>query len=100
MQMMSTMGRSSRTAAACLTAALLVSACSSSATTSSPGSAASPGSASSGPPLVIGASMSLSGDFAELAGPAKKGYELWAATVMPTDPSTRESSSMAITYST
>jgi branched-chain amino acid transport system substrate-binding protein len=31
--------------------------------------------------LVIGASMSLSGDFANLADPAKKGYELWAATV-------------------
>jgi branched-chain amino acid transport system substrate-binding protein len=30
---------------------------------------------------MIGASMSLSGDFADLAGPAKKGYELWAATV-------------------
>src|SRR5260370_11060823 len=81
MQMMSTMGRSGRTAAVCLTAALLVGACSSAATTSSPGSAASPGSASSGPPLVIGASMSLSGDFADLAGPAKKGYELWADTV-------------------
>src|SRR6266851_887213 len=81
MQMMSTMGRSSRTAAACLTAALLAGACSSSATTSSPGSAASPGSPSSGPPLVIGASMSLSGDFADLASPAKKGYELWADTV-------------------
>jgi branched-chain amino acid transport system substrate-binding protein len=34
-----------------------------------------------GTPLVIGASMSLSGDFAELAGPAKEGYELWAETV-------------------
>jgi branched-chain amino acid transport system substrate-binding protein len=32
-------------------------------------------------PLVIGASLSLSGDFAELAEPAKKGYELWAETV-------------------
>lgn len=32
-------------------------------------------------PLVIGASLSLSGDFAELAEPAKKGYELWADTV-------------------
>jgi branched-chain amino acid transport system substrate-binding protein len=31
--------------------------------------------------MVIGASMSLSGDFADLADPAKKGYELWAATV-------------------
>jgi branched-chain amino acid transport system substrate-binding protein len=32
-------------------------------------------------PLVIGASISLSGDFADLAQPAKKGYELWADTV-------------------
>jgi branched-chain amino acid transport system substrate-binding protein len=31
--------------------------------------------------LVIGASLSLSGDFAEFADPAKKGYELWAETV-------------------
>jgi branched-chain amino acid transport system substrate-binding protein len=60
----------------CAATALLLGACSSSATTSSPGAATS-----SGPPLVIGASMSLSGDFADLAGPAKKGYELWAATV-------------------
>jgi branched-chain amino acid transport system substrate-binding protein len=31
--------------------------------------------------MVIGASMSLSGDFATLADPALKGYKLWAATV-------------------
>ena len=76
MHMMSTVGRSGRTALACLAAALLLGACSSAATTTSAGSATS-----SGPPLVIGVSMSLSGDFADLAGPAKMGYELWADTV-------------------
>src|SRR5258705_3367675 len=91
-----------------LAAALLLGACGSSATktqtsgpstsspslttapltTSGPGpttAVSTPSSASSttvaGPPLVIGASMSLSGDFAEYADPAKKGYELWAETV-------------------
>src|SRR5258708_34412706 len=57
-------------------AALLLGACGGSGTSSSPGS-----STDSKPPLVIGASMSLSGDFATLAGPALKGYQLWAATV-------------------
>src|SRR5258708_31119278 len=76
-RMVSTVGRSRWSVLGCVAAALLLGACSSSATTSSPGSAKS----SSGPPLVIGASMSLSGDFANLADPAKKGYELWAATV-------------------
>src|ERR1700730_1067771 len=76
-RMVSTVGRSRWSVLGCVAAALLLGACSSSATASSPGSAKS----SSRPPLVIGSSMSLSGDFAELAGPAKKGYELWAATV-------------------
>jgi branched-chain amino acid transport system substrate-binding protein len=53
-----------------LAAALLLGAC------STPNS-----SNASGSPLVIGASMSLSGDFANLAAPAKNGYELWADTV-------------------
>ena len=68
----------------CLAAALLMGACSSSAKTaptSSPAGSSPATTAPLGPPLVIGASMSLSGDFAELADPAKKGYELWAATV-------------------
>src|SRR3984893_12651187 len=74
-----TVGRSDRAGLAFLAAALLLGACSTSA---SPPRASSPGSTTaSRPPLVIGSSMSLSGDFAELAGPAKKGYELWAATV-------------------
>src|SRR3984893_5146077 len=76
-RMVSTVGRSRWSVLGCVAAALLLGACSSSATASSPGSAKS----SSAPPLVIGASMSLSGDFANLADPAKKGYELWAATV-------------------
>jgi branched-chain amino acid transport system substrate-binding protein len=69
---------------ACIAAALLLAACSSSAKTAPPNgpTGSSPTSpVRTGPPLVIGASMSLSGDFADLAGPAKKGYELWAATV-------------------
>jgi branched-chain amino acid transport system substrate-binding protein len=74
--MMSTVGRPGRTVLACLAAALLLGACSSAATTTSAGSATS-----SEPPLVIGVSMSLSGDFADLAGPAYKGYQLWADTV-------------------
>jgi branched-chain amino acid transport system substrate-binding protein len=59
-----------------LAAALSLAACSTSAANSSAGSKTT-----SGPPLVIGASMSLSGDFATLADPALKGYQLWAATV-------------------
>jgi branched-chain amino acid transport system substrate-binding protein len=70
--MVSTVRRFGRAVPACLAFALLASGCSSSGTNSAHGS---------GRPLVIGASMSLSGDFADLAGPAKKGYELWAATV-------------------
>src|ERR1700722_18758668 len=87
MQVVKTVRRSGWTAVSCLAGALLLGACSSSATSSSSGT--SPGSSSpsasttttSGPPLVIGVSMSLSGDFADLAGPALKGYQLWAATV-------------------
>src|SRR6202043_1247047 len=77
MQIVKTVRRSGWTAVSCLAAALLVGACSSSASTSPSGSTTT----TSGPPLVIGISMSLSGDFADLASPALKGYELWAATV-------------------
>jgi branched-chain amino acid transport system substrate-binding protein len=59
-----------------LAAALLLAACGTSATSGSPGNKTA-----SKPPLLIGVSMSLSGDFATLADPALKGYELWAATV-------------------
>src|SRR5258708_5262849 len=64
-------GRFGRAGAVCLTGAMLLGACS---TTSG-------SSTGSGKPLTIGISMSLSGDFADFADPAKKGYELWAATV-------------------
>jgi branched-chain amino acid transport system substrate-binding protein len=38
-------------------------------------------STSSKPPLVVGISMSLSGDFSALAAPQLNGYRLWAQTV-------------------
>jgi branched-chain amino acid transport system substrate-binding protein len=63
--------RFGRAGAVCLTGAVLLGACS---TTSG-------SSTGSGKPLTIGISMSLSGDFADFADPAKKGYQLWAATV-------------------
>src|SRR5260370_34903162 len=71
-----TAGRSGWAVPACLAAALLLAACGSSATAGSAGNKTA-----SKPPLLIGASMSLSGDFATLADPAVKGYQLWAATV-------------------
>ncbi len=74
--MVRTVRRSGWVVVGCAAVALLLGACSSSAPTSSTGSQTN-----SGPPLVIGASMSLSGDFATLADPALKGYKLWAATV-------------------
>jgi branched-chain amino acid transport system substrate-binding protein len=74
--MVSNVARSGWAALACLAAALSLAACSTSATNSSAGSKTA-----SGPPLVIGVSMSLSGDFATLANPALKGYKLWASTV-------------------
>jgi branched-chain amino acid transport system substrate-binding protein len=74
--MVSNVARSGWAALACLAAALSLAACSTSAANSSAGSKTA-----SGPPLVIGVSMSLSGDFATLANPALKGYKLWASTV-------------------
>ncbi len=74
--MVSNVARSGWAALACLAAALSLAACSTSAANSSAGSKTA-----SGPPLVIGVSMSLSGDFATLATPALKGYKLWASTV-------------------
>jgi branched-chain amino acid transport system substrate-binding protein len=70
--MVSTGRRSGWAVPAWLAAALLLGACSAPENSSSP---------SSSQPLVIGASMSLTGDFADLAQPAKKGYELWQETV-------------------
>src|SRR5579859_4017563 len=65
--------RSSWAVPACLASALLLAACSTSASGSSNNVAK--------PPLVIGISMSLSGDFADMAKPALRGYQLWADTV-------------------
>ena len=79
-----TVGRSDSAFVACLAAALLLGACSSSAKTApraGPPNSSRGATTFSGAPLHIGASMSLSGDFADLADPAKKGYELWVATV-------------------
>src|SRR5258707_8755049 len=61
----------------CAATALVLGACSST-TTSALGNN---GTTATKAPLLIGASMSLSGDFATLADPALKGYKLWVATV-------------------
>ncbi|HEY0535521.1 MAG TPA: ABC transporter substrate-binding protein, partial [Actinoplanes sp.] len=41
----------------------------------------SPGKSGTTAPLVIGASVSLTGDFADSGKAVKAGYDLWAATV-------------------
>jgi len=71
--MRSTVRRSVWAVPVCL-AALAAGACSASP-------ASSQGAGRSSSPLVVGVSMSLSGDLADLAGPAEKGYQLWADTV-------------------
>ena len=48
---------------------------------SSSNDAGASASASSGKPLVIGASISLTGDFADSGKAVKRGYELWASEV-------------------
>jgi len=48
---------------------------------SSSNDAGASASASSGKPLVIGASISLTGDFADSGKAVKRGYELWASKV-------------------
>lgn len=58
-------------------AVLALAACSSSGS----GSAGAGGSAAPKAPLVIGASVSLTGDFADSGKAVKAGYELWAQTV-------------------
>jgi branched-chain amino acid transport system substrate-binding protein len=64
-------------AGAAAAAAVLVAGCAARAGSSS--SAGSPGSTSG--PLVIGASVSLTGDFSDSGQAVERGYELWAATV-------------------
>ena len=66
-----------RTTVAALAVAFIVAGCSSGG-----GSSGTPtGSASATGPIVIGISLSLSGDFSDPGNAAKKGYELWADTV-------------------
>jgi branched-chain amino acid transport system substrate-binding protein len=64
-----------RIVAAVLTMALLVAACSKS------GSNTTPTATGAKPPLVIGISLSASGDFSDPAAAAKRGYDLWAEQV-------------------
>lgn len=64
------------TAIAAVALVSLISACS-----SSPSGGGSTSSASSAKPLVIGASVSLTGDFADPGKAVKAGYELWADMV-------------------
>jgi len=64
------------TAVATVALVSLISACS-----SSPSSGGSSSSASAAKPLVIGASVSLTGDFADPGKAVKAGYELWADMV-------------------
>jgi branched-chain amino acid transport system substrate-binding protein len=58
---------------------LALGACSSSSTPGS--SSAAPSASTAKPPLVIGASISLTGDFADPGKAVKNGYELWAQQV-------------------
>src|SRR3989442_11124470 len=66
-----------RTTVAALAVAFIVAGCSSGGGSSGPPT----GSASATGPIVIGISLSLSGDFSDPGNAAKKGYELWADTV-------------------
>jgi branched-chain amino acid transport system substrate-binding protein len=66
-----------RATVAALAVGLLVVGCSS----NSGGGSTPTGSTASKAPIVIGISLSLSGDFSDPGNAAKKGYELWADTV-------------------
>jgi branched-chain amino acid transport system substrate-binding protein len=69
------MGRGmGRTVAAGMAVAMVLAACSSSGGSTPSGSASTE-------PIVIGISLSLSGDFSDPGNAAKRGYELWADTV-------------------
>ncbi len=66
------------------TVLVLASACAgtgSSSATSSAGSASGSSAPSSSAPLVIGASVSLTGDFADSGKAVKAGYDLWASEI-------------------
>lgn len=66
-----------RVATAAAAAALLLAGCAS----SSSGGNAGSGAPKSGSPIVIGASISLTGDFSDSGTSVEKGYKLWAAQV-------------------
>ena len=66
--------------AAAVLSACLVAACSSSGSSSSAGSTSTP-SPSNTKPILIGASLSLTGDFSADGQAFKRGYELWASDV-------------------
>jgi len=66
--------------AAAILSACLVAACSSSGGSSSAGNTSSP-SPSNTKPIVIGASLSLTGDFSADGQAFQKGYQLWASDV-------------------
>ena len=66
--------------AAAILSACLVAACSSSGSSSSAGNTSSP-SPSNTKPIVIGASLSLTGDFSADGQAFQKGYQLWASDV-------------------
>ncbi len=51
------------------------------ATTSQSAATSSASPSTTGPPLVIGASVSLTGDFADNGKAVKAGYDLWASTI-------------------
>ena len=63
-------GRRSRALVAVVAAALVLGACSK-----------SPGKSTGNNPIVVGISLSSSGDFSDPSAAAKKGYEVWAQTV-------------------
>ena len=65
-------------AIAALVTALSITACGSSSSSSTSASTAA---AASKKPLLVGISLSASGDFSDPGAAAKKGYELWAQTV-------------------
>jgi branched-chain amino acid transport system substrate-binding protein len=66
--------------AAAILSACLVAACSSSGSSSTTGATSTP-SPTNTTPIVIGASLSLTGDFSADGQAFQKGYELWAADV-------------------
>jgi branched-chain amino acid transport system substrate-binding protein len=65
-----------KTAIASVAVGLIVAGCSSGG-----GGGSTPTGSASSEPIVVGISLSLSGDFSDPGNAAKKGYELWADTV-------------------